>query len=351
MASEKAMGKTVAISAGLGAPPGARPAVRPQVTYLALLAGMLCISFTAIFTKWAQVPGPAAAAWRMSLAAIVLAIPFAWRWRTGSLRRTLPGESRPSGRNHAHAEGRIGAGSSISWPAIRIAALGGLWFGLNLALLNSALLLTSAATATLLDNTAPIWVGVGAMLLFHERLRARYWLGLGLALAGAAVVSLAGLIGPALPQGMGGAAPVALNPGDALAFVGATFYAAYLLTTQRARRDLDTVSYLWLIEASAAITLLVLVAVLRLPLVGYPLRSYLSLIAVAVLSQTGGWLLISYALGYLPASTAVVVLLGQPIVTSLLSVPLLGESLALHQVAGGALVLVGIYLCVRRAGE
>jgi hypothetical protein len=36
-----------------------------------------------------------------------------------------------------------------------------------------------------------------------------------------------------------------------------------------------------------------------LPLTGYGLRSYSALLAVGLISQAGGWLLISYALGYL----------------------------------------------------
>jgi drug/metabolite transporter (DMT)-like permease len=283
---------------------------RPLRAYIALSVGVLCISFTAIFTKWAAVPGPVAAAYRMAIATAVLAIPFirqSRRWTAG-------------------------ARSGVHW-----GILGGLWFAMNLGLLNSALLLTSAATATLLDNTAPIWVGVGAMLLFGERLRGRYWAGLGLALLGAAVVT-----------GFNPTHGFAMNQGDLLAFVGAVFYAGYLLTTQRARRDLDALSYLWLVAAAAAVVLCVASVALRLPLLGYAPRSYLALLAVGLISQIGGWLLISYALGHVTASAAVVILLAQPVVTGLLSIPLLGEPLTARQVAGGLVVLAGIYLCLRR---
>ncbi len=286
---------------------------RPARAYLALVVGMLCISFTAIFTKWAHVPGPVSAAWRMTIAAIVLAVPFirqARRWT-------------PATRTH------------VPW-----GIAGGLSFGLNLGLLNTALLLTSAATATLLDNTAPIWVGIGAMLVFGERLKGRYWAGLALALTGAAVVT-----------GFNPAAGFVPNRGDAIAFGGATFYATYLLVTQRGRRNLDSLSYLWLVVATSAVALTLASLALRLPLFGYSIRSYASLIAVGVFSQAGGWLLINYALGYLPASTAVIVLLGQPVVTGLLSIPLLGEMLTTRQVVGGLVVLTGIYLCLKRNGN
>jgi drug/metabolite transporter (DMT)-like permease len=280
--------------------------------YIALVTGVLCISFTAIFTKIANVPGPVAAAWRMSVATVVLAIPFAREARRWT------------------AKERAG----LKW-----GVMGGLWFAVNLGMLNSALLLTSAANATLLDNTAPIWVGIGAMFLFKEKLRARYWIGLALALIGAAVVT-----------GFNPLAQVRLEPGDALAFVGALFYAGYLLNTQRARQNLSGLSYAWLVAATAAVVLIAFCLITRLPLTGYPLKSYLALLGVGVISQAGGWLLISHALGFLPASAAVIALLAQPVVTGLLAVPLLGEALTLRQVIGGALALTGIYLCLRSNG-
>jgi drug/metabolite transporter (DMT)-like permease len=280
--------------------------------YVALVTGVLCISFTAIFTKIANVPGPVAAAWRMSVATVVLAIPF-----VREMRRWTDKER-----------------AGVKW-----GVMGGLWFAVNLGMLNSALLLTSAANATLLDNTAPIWVGIGAMFLFKEKLRARYWVGLALALIGAAVVT-----------GFNPVAGVRLQPGDALAFVGALFYAGYLLNTQRARENLSGLSYAWIVAATAAVALIAFCLITRLPLFGYPLKSYVALIGVGVISQAGGWLLISHALGFLPASAAVIVLLAQPIVTGLLAVPLLREALTLRQAIGGALALTGIYLCLRSNG-
>jgi drug/metabolite transporter (DMT)-like permease len=286
-------------------PTPAPPASRSRLlSYLALAAGVLCISFTAIFTKWADMPGPVAAAWRMLVATLVLAIPFA-----REARRWTPAER-----------------AGVKW-----GVMGGLWFAINLGMLNSALLLTSAANATLLDNTAPIWVGLGALLIFKEQLGLRYWVGLALALGGAAVVT-----------GFNPSAGFRFQPGDALAFAGALFYAGYLLNTQRARRNLSSLTYVWLIGLTAAAALFGASLALSLPLTGYPPESYLSIIAVGVLSQAGGWLLISYALGYLPASAAVIVLLAQPVVTGLLAVPLLSEALTARQVTGGALALSGI---------
>lgn len=281
--------------------------------YLALVGGVLCISFSAIFTKLAGTPGPVTGFYRMAVTATVLLLPFLWHQRRDPTRDRR----------------------SFGW-----AVAGGIWFSVNLVMLSSALTLTSAANATLLDNTAPIWVGLGALLIFRERLGPRYWLGLALALAGAAVVT-----------GVNPFVGLRPAPGDALAFVGAIFYAGYLLNTQRGRQHLDTLTYLWLVAATATLVIFLTVQVMGLPLTGYSTRTYLALLGVGLIPQTAGWLLINYALGHLPASAAVVVLLAQPVTTGLLSIPILGEPLTQQQVVGGALALVGIYLCLRREGR
>ena len=104
-------------------------------------------------------------------------------------------------------------------------AAGGVFFALDLALWNTSLLLTSAATATLLANNAPLWVGLGALLLFREHLFFRYWCGLILSIVGMAILAGA--------TSWGG---FQLNVGELLAIAASFLYAAYLLTTQRAQR-------------------------------------------------------------------------------------------------------------------
>jgi drug/metabolite transporter (DMT)-like permease len=63
-----------------------------------------------------------------------------------------------------------------------------------------------------------------------------------------------------------------------------------------------------------------------------------------LVSQVLGYLAVAYALGHLPASIVAPTLIGQPVVTALLSIPFLGEVLAPAQWLGGIGVLAGIYL-------
>jgi drug/metabolite transporter (DMT)-like permease len=72
---------------------------------------------------------------------------------------------------------------------------------------------------------------------------------------------------------------------------------------------------------------------------------------MGLVSHLGGYLAINYALGHMRATSVSVSLLSQPVITALLSIPLLGESLSVQQIIGGALVLGGIYLVNRRGSS
>ncbi|HEV7128093.1 MAG TPA: DMT family transporter [Ktedonobacterales bacterium] len=295
--------------------PAAQPiAVTRLRIYLSLAFGVVCIALSAIFTHWAGVPGTVSAFYRVTIAAAVLAIPFG-----GSLRRRA---------------------TPVPRAVWLLAAGAGVFFALDLALWNTSLFLTSAATATLLGNDAPIIVGLGALLLFHERLRREYWAGLALALAGMAIIAGRDV----LAHSNGGA-------GDLLAATAGVSYAAYLLATQRLRVHLDTVSSLWIPALVGAALLLLFNIGAHRALWGFSGHAYLALLALGLVSQVAGWLAINYALGHMPASVVSVTLLGQPVLTAVFAVPLLGQALQGDQLLGGLVALVGIYLVNRGFGR
>jgi drug/metabolite transporter (DMT)-like permease len=247
----------------------------------------------------------------MVIAAVVLALPFGRNARRGLVTR----------------DGR-------AW---QLAAVAGIFFALDIALWNTSLFMTTAANATLLGNCAPIIVGLGALMLFHERLGRAYWLGLALALVGMGVIVGRDMLGHS-----------SFGAGDLLALAGGAAYGCYLLTTQRLRANMDTLSTLWIAGVvGVAVLLPYNLLMMGYPLWGFSARTYLALLALGLISQVAGWLAINYALGHMPASIVSVTLLAQPVLTALLAVPLLGEALESRQLLGGAIALAGIYLVNR----
>lgn len=289
------------------------PNKRPILPYLALFMGIICLSFSAMFGKWANAPGPVIGFYRIGLATIFLLPVFLY---------------------NRHRNG-------VKLPAVILLfpLLGGLFTALDHGTWNSSLRFTSAANATLLGNTAPLWVALFAWLVFREKLRGLFWVGLACALAGAAVVLGSDFI-----------RHPSMGLGDMLALAAGVFYAGYFLVTERARKKLDTLSYVWMVDLVAAITLLIISVGMSMPLTGYPRQTYYAFLGAALISQVGGYLSIGYALGHLPASLVAPTLIGQPVVTALLAIPLLGEALRTEQWLGGLVVLVGIYL-VHRSRE
>jgi drug/metabolite transporter (DMT)-like permease len=279
----------------------------PRLAYLAVTAGVVALGFSALFVRWAAAPGPVTGFYRMAIAGLVLA-PLALRGPGTSLR---------------------------AWPrrGMAVALLGGLFLSVDIALWNTAVGVTSAANATLFANTAPLWVALVAWTWFGETLRPRFWLGLALTLLGSAAVAGADFLFH--PR---------LGWGDVLALSASLFYAGYYVCTQIGRRYLPSATYVWLAGLASTAALLLLCLSLGLPLAGYPPRTYLAFVASALVTQSFGYLAVGYALGHLPASVVSPSMIGQPIVTALLAIPLLGEPVTWVQCVGGAVVIAGILL-------
>jgi drug/metabolite transporter (DMT)-like permease len=77
---------------------------------------------------------------------------------------------------------------------------------------------------------------------------------------------------------------------------------------------------------------------------GYSTQTWVIFFVTAIVSQMIGYLAISYALGHLPASVVSPTLIGQPILTTILAIPMLGEIPNPIQWVGGAIALAGIYM-------
>ena len=236
----------------------------------------------------------------------------------------------------------LATGGLVLWlaPRVRLAELprrellealaAGACFGADLALWNTSLIETSVATATLLVNTTPVFVGGFAVLVLGERLGLRLVAGGALALAGVAL-----LLGDDL------AADASLR-GDALALGAAGFYSAYLIWMQRARRSLEATTAVAVSGAASTAVLGAAALLLGDPLTGFPLHSWAAFAASATVSHLAAVVGIVWALAHLRATFAAVALLAQPVGTALLGWWWLGEALSPLQLAGGALVLAGI---------
>lgn len=274
--------------------------------YIALAVGISALSLSAMFVRWADAPGPMTGFYRLLISTILLTPLFIKQ------QKQLP---------------------PIDGKYLYLPLVGGLLTAFDFAFWNSSLKFTTAANATLLGNTAPLWVALAAFLIFREKLKGIFWFGLILALAGAALV-----------MGSDFLTHPTLGLGDIMASTAAIFYAAYQLITQRGRVHIDPFRYTWLVGVSATIGMLIMNLVLGNPFTGFSTQTWVIFFVTAIVSQMIGYLAITYALGHLPASVVAPTLIGQPILTAILAIPLLNEIPSAIQWIGGGIALAGIYI-------
>jgi drug/metabolite transporter (DMT)-like permease len=274
--------------------------------YIALTIGISALSLSAMFVRWAEAPGPITGFYRLLISTIFLTPLFIRQQK----------QLEPLDKKY------------LIFP---------LWAGIftafDFALWNSSLKFTTAANATLLGNTSPLWVALFALIIFREKFQRVFWVGLIIALTGAAFV-----------MGSDFLRHPTLGIGDLMASSAAIFYAFYQLTTQRGRKHIDPFRYTWLVGVSATIAIFFLNLILGNSFTGYSTQTWIIFFVTAVVSQMVGYLAITYSLGHLPASVVSPTLIGQPILTTILAIPMLGEIPNATQWIGGAVALAGIYI-------
>lgn len=220
-----------------------------------------------------------------------------------------------------------------------LALTGSLLFNI---LLLSGLRLTSAAAAGIIASTTPAWMALIAVAFLGERLGFRSWAGVGLAVAGVALLNLVG-------AASGGEQSLLGN----LYALGAVMAESLFLLLRRA-----------LPRHLSPLAVSTLVSLLAFALFSPLALSELSSGPLPAISLSG-WLVVAYyglvitILAYIfwfrgvtrvSPSTAAVMTGIMPVAAACLSWGLLGEPVRLNQVGGCLLVLSGI-LCMALPGR
>jgi len=201
----------------------------------------------------------------------------------------------------------------------------------------AALQRTSVVTGVVLVTLQPIFVGFGAWFLFRERPTRLVMIASVVALVGVALLA---------SDDLGDRGSI---HGDVLALIGGIMASGYLVIGKGMRQRISTATYGASVYTIAAGILLFAVAVTRTPLTGHSTESYLAILAVAVFSQLIGHNAINWALGYLPAVVVAFAILGEPVGAAVIAATILDEIPTLLELAGAALVMVGVCLVLCHA--
>ncbi|MBA3365888.1 MAG: EamA family transporter [Actinobacteria bacterium] len=199
--------------------------------------------------------------------------------------------------------------------------------------------------ALLIQYLAPLLVALWARFVMHEKVRARIWVALGLALLGLSLV---------VEVWAGGALD---GLGVAASLMAAGTFAAYILMAERGVGRRDPISLMWFGFLFAALFWAVIepwwsfaarvvgdeVSLLG-NLAGTRAPIWLLICWMVLLGTVVPFVLIVGALRHIPAARVAIIAMLEPVVATGVAYAWLGETLGAPQLVGGAIVLGGILL-------
>ncbi len=273
--------------------------------------GLISISSASVLIKLCDAPPLTIAAYRLGLAVLLL-LPF-----TGS--RTLS-EMRRLGRRD-----------------ILAVIASGVFLSAHFAFWVSSLKHTSVASSVVFVTTNPIFIVLASAVFLRERFSAGLLASILAAVCGGFVIAWDDWTGQS-----------GSLYGDFLALLGAVMASGYLLTGRKIRAGMGLAAYITMVYGIAAVLLIGLALVNRDPFFDYSAKTYLLFLLLALVPQMIGHTALNWALKFFTATWVSVLILAEPVGAAILACIILAEYPAANVLAGGALVLLGIYLSARQ---
>ena len=288
----------------------ARPVMTAGVALGLLILGAAAMGISPIFVRQAEVGPFASAFWRVFSALPLLAL-WAMVERRGRGPRPAPGQA-PVDR--------------------RVLGLAGLFFAGDLAFWHLAIVHTTIANATFFACLAPLWVALLSRVTIGEAVGRNTWIGLLICIPGAALLIL---------QSSTGAGSLL---GDGFGLATSLFFGLYFLAIRKARGGLGAGTTTLVSSLVTAVVLLPIVLWSGEGLLPASSSGAFNIAALGLLSHAGGQGLLSVALGVLSASFSSLVIFVEAVAAALFAWIFAGETPQPAQLAGGCIILIGIFL-------
>ena len=271
-----------------------------------IVIGVIGISLSSIFVKYASAPSAVTAAWRLLWTVILLA-PVVL------------------GKKEFRCEM-----ASASSRNIILSCTSGLFLAAHFALWFESLKHTSIASSTTIVCTEVIWVSLGFWLLLKGRISGKALLAIAVTLLGSALIAFAD------------SASDAHLYGDILALLAAVAVAAYMLIGRIVRENLSTSVYTFIVYCACVLSLLVLCATQNNGLFDFGAAPIVVGLLLAVFSTILGHSIFSWCLKYFSPSFVSASKLCEPVVAAVLAIFLFHEIPTVMQIIGGILIIGGV---------
>lgn len=291
--------------------------MKNQVSSILLLIAVMIIwgsSFAVTKDSVNNVPPVFFALLRMSVASLILLIVAQVRGGISKIKRPVP------------------------WKIIFLMGLTGTC--LYYICFNTALVYTTASTGALIQSFIPVVTVILAFIFLKEPLSVKRLIGIGISIAGVLFI-----IFMAAPAGK------AKNPflGNLLILASVFIWATYTILAKR----VSHIDPIMVTAYSITVGTLLLIPVVLIELSGKPFpklsgRTWLSAIYLGAISSSIGLLLYNRSLKHLKAGETASFLNLMPVIGVITAVIFLGEHINLWQVVGGALVLTGVFISIKK---
>jgi len=274
--------------------------------FLMLASGGMLIGFAPIFVKWSYLSPSAISFWRM-----FLAIPFLVAFNFIINRKILF---------------KVKNKKTVFY-----SALASLAFTTDLSLWHFSMSITSVSNATIIVNSAPIFVALLAYLVFKEKPQKGF--------VSSFFITYIGILGLIIFSNNYANGKIL---GDILCMVAAVCYAAYLLIISKLGKEtsLNIIFYTTFFCCLFSIVPMSFETGLYFPQTHF---EWVNLVLLAFLCQFGGQFLITYGIGKISASSGSIGLLMQPLTATILAAFIFSEILNLIQIIFVMVALYGIY--------
>jgi drug/metabolite transporter (DMT)-like permease len=277
---------------------------------LALILGVLAVSTSAILVKLASAPAPIIAFYRLFIT-ILLMSPFVLFKYWKEL-------------------------SSVRIKDLFYSSLAGVFLALHFILWFESLNYTSVASSVVLVTLQPLFSFLGGYIFYKEHLS---WKSIA---AGFLAIFGSFIIGWGDFQ-IGGLALW----GDILALLGAGMVTGYLLFGQGLRKRLSLAVYTYIVYGTSTCSLFVYSLALNYSFLSYPPNDWLMFLLLALIPTLLGHTVFNWLIKWVNATRISIVMLGEPVGASILAYYILGETITYSQLAGGSIIIIGVYLFMK----
>ncbi|UOF92128.1 DMT family transporter [Fodinisporobacter ferrooxydans] len=281
----------------------------PVPPILIMAVGVIAVSFSAIFIKWSNAPASILGMYRLFFTVVIMSpllIP-----RMQEIRRL----------------------SRKDWGILTVS---GLFLGLHFLFWIGSLKFTTVASSMILTTLEPIFVMVGAYVLFKERTNVLALVSMLIAMGGTVCIA----------WGDFGGTGHALK-GDMYSIIGTIAVSVYMLAGQNLRNRMSSFVYNILVFFVASIVFAVYNIFAGYSFVQYPGKEWGIFVLLAIVPTIFGHALFNWLLKYVNATTISMSILGEPVGAIALSVLLLNDTVTPSQWIGGCMAILGVWLFLR----